>query len=479
MLSWSGDRVPLYGECVALPPDGNRPDVVVEGTADSVVRWTGTAAGTIVRVGYDLFREVRVLLTTGQPATHAGIPTLEKHIAILRDTILGAGVPLVEIPPIPAGYRFITCLTHDVDHPSIRLHRLDRTTFGFLYRAVVGSLLDVCRGKARVHALGRNWAAALSLPLVHLGLARDFWLRLDRYLEIEQGLGSTFFVIPAKNERGRTKSGRAPKFRASRYGAADIAGQLRALRAANADIELHGLDAWLDRTAAARERARVGAVTGVAPSAVRMHWLFFDEGSPARLEEGGFLCDSTFGYNETVGFRAGTPQAFRPLTAQRLLELPLTIMDTALFYPSYLGLSQAAAKEPVWRLVEDAERYGGALTINWHDRSLAPERQWGDFYLSLVEELKQRSAWFPTVSQAATWFHQRRSAVLDTVRPDRDSLNMTISADWQQALPGLIVRVHPPGSRDRSANGHRAKPRRFTDMMITSDLETSISTSAA
>ena len=43
--------------------------------------------------------------------------------------------------------------------------------------------------------------------------------------------------------------------------------------------------------------------------------------------------DSTIGYNETVGYRAGTTQPYRPLAASRLLELPLHVMDTALFYP--------------------------------------------------------------------------------------------------------------------------------------------------
>ena len=82
------------------------------------------------RIGYDLFAEVRTLLTEGQPAANANMPALELHIAFLRDLITGCGVPLVEIPPVPDGYRFIACLTHDVDHPSIRQHKWDHTMFG-------------------------------------------------------------------------------------------------------------------------------------------------------------------------------------------------------------------------------------------------------------------------------------------------------------------------------------------------------------
>ena len=73
----------------------------------------------MARIGYDLFAEVQTLLTVGQTKINAGIPTLDLHIALLRDLIVASGVPLVEIPPVPDGFRFIACLTHDVDHPSI------------------------------------------------------------------------------------------------------------------------------------------------------------------------------------------------------------------------------------------------------------------------------------------------------------------------------------------------------------------------
>ncbi len=45
--------------------------------------------GTVIaRIGYDLFPEVRFLLDEGQPVANAGIPTLELHIAVLRDLIV-------------------------------------------------------------------------------------------------------------------------------------------------------------------------------------------------------------------------------------------------------------------------------------------------------------------------------------------------------------------------------------------------------
>jgi hypothetical protein len=235
---------------------------------------------------------------------------------------------------------------------------------------------------------------------------------------------------------------------------------------AGCEVGLHGIDAWLDSTRGADEREQVTRVTGAPTVGTRMHWLFWNDRAPERLEGAGFSYDSSFGYNNTVGYRAGTLQAFKPITAKRLLELPLTIMDTALFYPSYLNLTHEGATRAVRPLVADAERYGGALTINWHDRSLGPERLWGDFYVELVDDLKRRKAWFPTAAQATAWFRQRRSARFDSVSRTDELVHITASVDCGENLPGLTVRVHTP----RSMNGSG----RFIDVPFTNTVDTHV-----
>ena len=95
-----------------------------------------------------------------------------------------------------------------MDHPSVRQHKWDHTTFGFLYRAVFGSLRNLMRGRMPVRAVVKNWGAAFRLPLVHLGLATDFWREFDdRYLKLEKGLPSTFFVIPFRDHAGKNATG--------------------------------------------------------------------------------------------------------------------------------------------------------------------------------------------------------------------------------------------------------------------------------
>ncbi len=441
VLSYKGTRIPIYGDSITFREKGTG-DLVDEEYQQSAIHLDQSKGRVLARIGYDLFREVRALLTEGQPAVNASVPALELHIAVVRDLIIASGVSLVEIPPVPDGYRFLACLTHDVDHPSLRQHKLDHTMFGFLYRAILGSLISVFRGRLPARGLLSNWVAALKLPLVHLGLAKDFWSEFDRYAQLEKGLRSSFFVIPFKNCPGRSGWGPAPSRRASRYGAADISVQIRELMSAGCEIGVHGIDAWIDSSNGRAELEQIRRITGMQAIGVRMHWLYFDEQSPLILERAGVDYDSSSGYNETVGYRAGTTQAYKPLQATRLLELPLHVMDTALFFPCYLDLSPSEAGKRVGRIIDNAVQLGGCVTVNWHDRSIAPERLWGDFYVDLVDELKKRGAWFSTAAQAVSWFRKRRSAVFENVSWESGAVRVKIAVDASESLPDLQLRVH-------------------------------------
>lgn len=448
-LHWGSRRLPLYGPLtVRLSPGqtlatttSSAPLVTAERESDQIR----------VRCGFNLWTEIETLLAEGQPVGHAGIPTLDLHIEFLRELILNAGLPVVEIPPAPAGHTFVACLTHDVDHPIIRPHRCDHTLAGFLRRALLDTPLAAARGRVPARHVLRNYAAALKLPLVHAGLVRDLWSEFDRYTEIERGLGSTFFFIPRRADPGRalTGSGRAPAKRAAAYQLDDIRPQLERLHAAGCEIALHGIDAWADETQARAEQQAVSRPTPSGEIGVRMHWLYFDRESPRRLEAAGFTYDSTFGYNQTIGYRAGTTQPFRPSTVQHLLELPLHIMDTALFYPSYLHLTDAAAGQAVAPLLEHAKAHGGTVTINWHDRSILPERLWDAFYVGLIYRLQQHGAWFATAAGAVSWFRARRAAGFQ--KSPNGAIRAT-APSRPSDQPPFQLRTHEPRSglqRDR------------------------------
>lgn len=439
-LAYGENRIPIYGNTISFVSKAC--SILTDENTQECAAYLDTSGGrSVARIGYDLVDEIRTLLTAGQPPANASIPALELHIALLRDLITGCGISLVEIPPVPEGFSFIACLTHDVDHPSIHPHKLDHTIIGFFWRAIFGSLLDVVRGWISIRDAARNWGAAVKLPFVYLGLAKDFWSDFaDRYREVEEGLPSTFFVIPRKNYAGKGIGTRAAALRASRYEAKEVADTIRRLTSAGCEVGLHGIDAWLDSSAGREEFEEIRRLTGASEIGVRMHWLCYNEKSPVTLEKAGANYDSTSGYNDTVGYRAGTTQAFKPLGAGQMLELPLHAMDTALFYLSYLGLSPKEATVRLRKIADDGSRYGGCVTINWHDRSLAPERLWGGCYRQLIEDLRKRGAWFATATQAVAWFRNRRSVVFEEAEPGVTRTKTRALSDDQ--LPGLQLRIH-------------------------------------
>ena len=473
-VSFSGAKIPLYGPVSSFARSGV--SVLENELGEKIAYVTQLENKWFARIGYDIFHEVRTLLNQGQPAANASIPALDHHISLLRNLITGCGLSLVEIPPVPAGYSFIACLTHDLDHASIRRHKFDATMLGFLYRATVGSAVNVLRGRLSVRQLMTNWAAAAKLPFVYMGLVEDFWNGFDRYLELEDGRPSTFFVIPFAGRAGEArpegaKTGRAPAARGAAYEISDVAARIRRLAAAGCEIGLHGIDAWNDSGKGIEEAKRISEVSAARTNGVRMHWLYTDQDAPAILEDADFSYDSTVGYNETVGYRAGTGQIFKPLRAKRLLELPLHVMDTALFYPDYLGLTDDEASAWLAPFLEHAGRQGGVLTVNWHDRSIAPERLWGTFYVRLLGQLSEKGALFCTATQAVSWFQTRRSAVFDKSDVDDSQVCVRVPAEHSDVAAGLCLRFHHPAGSPGAFLKSDVCESRYTDTIIKDRLE--------
>jgi hypothetical protein len=397
----------------------------------------------VIRLGYDLFDEVQFLLSVGQPVAHARIPTLEIHIEMLRTWLLSAGIPLLEIPPTPAGHSFAVCLTHDIDFIGIRGHKFDHTMWGFVYRATVGALRKIVRRRITLAQLVRNWLAAASLPFVYVGWAKDFWEPFEWYLRVEDGLPATYFLIPFKRRPGEKVPGRYAARRATAYDISDLSRWTEVLQQRGCEVSTHGIDAWHSSAKGRAELAATRAVTGTPSAGIRMHWLLCDETTPSLLEQAGYAYDSTCGYNETPGYRAGTSQVFLPPGAQTLLELPMHIQDGALFFPERLNLAETEAEELCQSLLDNARKFGGVLTLLWHDRSHGPERFWGDFYVRFIQRLKSLDVWFATAGQVVSWFRMRRNVRFEQAE-GISGPRTHLCYDGEEIQPPLTVRVYAP-----------------------------------
>jgi hypothetical protein len=131
-------------------------------------------------------------------------------------------------------------------------------------------------------------------------------------------------------------------------------------------------------------------------------------------------------------------------------------MDSALFFRSRMDLDRAAAAAVCGRLIDNGRRLGGTIVINWHDRSLAPERQWGGFYERLLTEIgRDGRAWFARAGETVEWFRWRRSLRFTTAT---DPQSVTIDrSPGPPGAPPALVQVH----RSTSTAGVQVEEIRF------------------
>jgi peptidoglycan/xylan/chitin deacetylase (PgdA/CDA1 family) len=285
-------------------------------------------------------------------------------------------------PPRYRGARFAVALTHDVDVP----WRWTR----------IGVLGAAARLKS--HALaGRPGPAAheargLALVPLHKLRGTDPNWRFTEVAAEERALDarSTFFLMAGHGHRA---DGAAP----------EAYDRLRprlveTLLETGAEVGLHGSYlAAEDIDRLARERVALAQLDGPLIGQ-RYHYLRVDpHRNLAPLAGIGFRYDTSLGFPDALGFRAGIAHPFRPWDFERdrpadLVELPLAVMDATLADERYQDLSAAEAKPRVLALLDWAAEHGGAFSILWHpERFDGPSaRGWDRLYFELIGAVRER-----------------------------------------------------------------------------------------
>jgi len=223
----------------------------------------------------------------------------------------------------------------------------------------------------------------------------------------------------------------------------------------------HGMDNWTSKAGGDAERMALPRDARVRVG-TRVHWLHFDEGTWQILDDAGYEYDSTFGYNEDVGFRAGTLQVYRPRGVERLLELPLHIQDVSLFgrhcwrttergceRADCLGLDEREAYQTCNEILDQALQYGGVVTVLWHSDCLVAPRNWGSVYTDIINRAKSDNAWITRAVDIVDWFRMRRNAKLEYSKT-KDGFKITVAGlEPARSLPPLRIRVHIDPERVR------------------------------
>jgi len=276
--------------------------------------------------------------------------------------------------------RFTVALTHDVDSPWRWTRIGTRGAAARLKQSVLRGRL----GPAMREATG------LATMPVHRVRGTDPNWRFEQIVAEERrrgATGSTFFVLAAHHD---SHDGAAP----------ETYDELRprlveTLRETGAEVGLHGsYTAADDPGRLADEKATLEALAGPV-AGHRYHYL---RGDPHRNIAGlPFVYDTTLGFPDAVGFRAGIARPFRPWDFERdrpaaVIEVPLAAMDATLAEERYLGLAAKRAEPQLLHLLDWAAENGGAFAILWHPDRFDPLTSggWDRLYSRVLEAVVER-----------------------------------------------------------------------------------------
>jgi hypothetical protein len=279
--------------------------------------------------------------------------------------------------------RFTIALTHDVDTP------WRWTRIGL--RGAAARLKQNVR-HARLGPAVRETTGLATVPLHRLRGTDPNW-RFEQILAEERrrgATGSSFYVIASHHD---------PHDGA----AADAYSRLRprlveTLLEAGGEVGLHGSYTAADdpaRLAAEKQKleALAGPITGH-----RYHYLRVDPlRNLAPLVDVGLRYDTTLGFPDALGFRAGIARPFRPWDFEReepldLIEVPLAVMDATLAEERYLGLAAKRAEPQLMQLLDRAAEFGGAFAVLWHPDRFDPATSggWDRLYSRLLAGAQER-----------------------------------------------------------------------------------------
>lgn len=129
----------------------------------------------------------------------------------------------------------------------------------------------------------------------------------------------------------------------------------------------------------------------------RQHYLRWSPETWRHWEMCGLAYDSTVGFADRIGFRAGTCLPYRPWLLRldreaNLTEIPLIVMDKTLM--EYMGLRPQESLEKVIDCAARCRAVGGVFTLLWHNSSL-DKSKYSTVYQTVLDQL--------TASEAFNW----------------------------------------------------------------------------
>jgi hypothetical protein len=357
----AGSLPVLYGS--PREPDSTRLDVDVLGSAFFML----TRYEELVLGDRDHYGRFPAPASIAWRGGFLGKPIVDAYVELLWDAMQRTWPRLRRRPR-----SFEVILTHDVDDP---LATLDHGPRDFA-RQLGG---DLVRRRDPRLALRRVRSLAGDRRL-------DPHNTFDFLMDVSErhGLRSAFYFLAHRDER--------PRDAAFLFEDSWVRALIGHIGRRGHEVGLHTSfctprDAALTRTEFARLRD-VAEAEGVDQHewGGRQHYLRWTNPDTWRnWDEAGLGYDSTLGYAEALGFRAGTCHPYRVFDLRerrplRLRERPFQVMDVALLS----ALRPDTARDAVLEIAAQCRRYRGCLVVLWHNNTLLRSRREQRWYEELV-----------------------------------------------------------------------------------------------
>ncbi|MFC2056721.1 polysaccharide deacetylase family protein [Chloroflexota bacterium] len=317
------------------------------------------------------------------------MPVANYLFAILEDMLLMLADESIKGQLFAKRSAFKICLTHDVDF--VRKTALLRTKRSAFH--MVRGLQNIRKAQFS-DALGE-----VSRSFNFLVMPQDYWqFEYIQGLEEKHNFKSTFYFYT------RVKSKQIPeRLRRLLFDPGydieknkKLRTKIKELTEQGWEVGLHGsFDSYNRPELFKEEKKRLEAVSGVAVISTRQHWLHLSMRDTWRIQaEAGILADTTQGFNDCFGFRAGIASPFYPYDfinqkSQPVLEIPMLLMDGTLF--DYCMMDKDEALENSIKVLEEVKKFDGCVAINWHENTPAADYGWYGVYEKILDWISENN----------------------------------------------------------------------------------------
>lgn len=328
-------------------------------------------------------------------------PAVHTYAKWLRQRLALAGLDVPVLDRWPEGKKWAIVVTHDVDEPETR---------NTAHPCIRQILLGRGRGRREAYwALRKEFRARGISESILSGPGRRREWDFDEYCEVEKaaGMRSAFFfsVVPKGMGHPCDVTYDASLARYRRV--------MRKLGEGGWEVGLHAsYETIEDRPSLLWQAGRLRSVSSQELSGMRHHYLRLDRGDPVctlrSAADCGIRYDTSMGFNDAPGFRAGTALPFRPFfdggdPARDFVELPMTLADMHL-----PARDPAAAIERALAHLEAVREMGGMAVLNWHVGNWHSKPGWRESFEAVCGVIRDdETVWAPAPSQAADWWRYR------------------------------------------------------------------------